>query len=362
MTPAKLLVIDARGSLRHIAREKLVDVLRRGDLVVANDAATLPASLHGTHVRSGEPIEVRLAARRSLSTDITDFTAVVFGSGDFHMRTEDRPQPPPLVPGDVLALGPLSATVTGLEGHSRLISLRFSGSLDDVWSGIARHGRPVQYAHVQMPLALWDVWTPIASPPVAFEPPSAGFALGWRTLAALRARRIGFATITHAAGLSSTGDADLDTRLPLDEPYEVPVSTANAIARTRACGGRIVAVGTTVVRALEHSAMHDGIVRAGRSIATERIGPGTPVRVVDAILTGVHERGTSHYELLRAFADDMTLSAADAELAAHGYRPHEFGDSVLVTLGARPAHLEAPGETGRPVNVEYGPCVELEFR
>jgi S-adenosylmethionine:tRNA ribosyltransferase-isomerase len=331
VTAGRLLVVDTRTGLRHLSRERLVDVLRSGDLVVANDAATLPASLHGTHVRSGEPVEVRLAGRRSISTDTTDFTAVVFGAGDFHTRTEDRPLPPALQPGDVLALGPLSATITGIEGHSRLISLCFSGSPDDVWSGIARHGRPVQYAHVQTPLALWDVWTPIASPPVAFEPPSAGFALDWRTIAALRAHDIGFATITHAAGLSSTGDVELDTRLPFDEPYEVPVSTADAIARTRTRGGRIVAIGTTVVRALEHSAMRDGIVHAGRAIATGRLGAGTPLRVVDAILTGIHEPGTSHYELLRAFADDVTLSAADEELSANGYRRHEFGDSVLVT-------------------------------
>ena len=179
------------------------------------------------------------------------------------------------------------------------------------------------------------MWTPIANPPVAFEPPSAGFALDWQTIAAFRARDIGFATITHAAGISSTGDAELDSRLPFDEPYDVPSSTASAIARTRANGGRIIAIGTTVVRALEHSARRDGIVHAGRDIATERIGPATHLRVVDAILTGIHERGTSHYELLRAFADDLTLTAADDELAAHGYRPHEFGDSVLVIP---PAH------------------------
>lgn len=332
MTPARLLVIDARDGLRHFAREKLVDVLRQGDLVVANDAATLPASLHGVHVRTGAPIEVRLAGRRSLSPDIADFTAVVFGAGDFHTRTEDRPPPPAIAPGDTLALGPLSATVTALNGHARLISLHFSGSPDEIWSGIARHGKPVQYAHVQTPLALWDVWTPIASPPVAFEPPSAGFALDWRTIAALRVRRIGFATITHAAGISSTGDADLDARLPFDEPYDVPASTASAIAHTRAHGGRIIAIGTTVVRALEHSARYDGIVRPGPGIATERIGPGTRLRVVDAILTGVHERGTSHYELLRAFADDPTLTAADEEMAAHGYRLHEFGDSIFVAV------------------------------
>ena len=330
MTARRLLVIDGLEGLRHVPRERMVDVLRSRDLVVANDAATMPASLHGVHMPTGKPVEVRLAAWRSLSTDPTDFTAVVFGAGDFHTRTEDRPNPPAMAAGDRLALGPLSATVTHFLGHARLIGLHFSGSSDEIWAGIASHGRPVQYAHVQSPLALWDVWTAVAGPPVAFEPPSAGFALDWQIIAALHARAIGFVTITHAAGISSTGDATLDMQLPLDEPYDVPISTARAIARTRASGGRIIAIGTTVVRALEHAAGHDGIVRAGRDIATGRIGPGTQLRVVDAILTGVHERGTSHYEMLRAFADDVMLAAADEELVAQEYRRHEFGDSVLV--------------------------------
>ena len=264
MTSARLLIVDPRHGLRHIARGQLVDVLRSGDLVVANDAATLPASLQGIHLRTGEAIEVRLAGRGSLSSDLADFSAVVFGAGDFHTRTEDRPLPPTLVRGDRLALGPLSATVTDLLGHARLISLHFDGSSDDIWAGIAHHGRPVQYAHVPTPLALWDVWTRIASPPVAFEPPSAGFALDWHVIATMRARNIGFATITHAAGISSTGDVELDRRLPFDEPYDIPSSTARAIARTRSAGGRIVAIGTTVVRALEHAAMRDDVVHAGR--------------------------------------------------------------------------------------------------
>ena len=245
-------------------------------------------------------------------------------------------------------LGPLSATVTALLGHARLISLHFDGSTDEIWSGIAHHGRPVQYAHVPTPLALWDVWTPIASPPVAFEPPSAGFALDWQMIAALRARNIGFATITHAAGISSTGDAELDIRLPFDEPYEVP----------RLDGGRDRAGASerrqnhrqSGRRSCAHSSMRPcatvSVVHAGRDVATERMGPGTRLRVVDAILTGVHERGTSHYELLRAFADDLTLSAADDEIAAHGYRPHEFGDSVLVILIGRSPTEDLKWSTG----------------
>jgi S-adenosylmethionine:tRNA ribosyltransferase-isomerase len=179
-------------------------------------------------------------------------------------------------------------------------------------------------------LALWDVWTPIAAVPAAFEAPSASFALDWRTLDGLRARGIGFATLTHAAGISSTGDAALDRLLPLDEPYRIAEATARAIAATKARGGRVIAIGTTVVRALEAAASRDGIVHAGEGVATQRIGPATRLAVVDAILSGTHEPGSSHYELLGAFAAARTLRAADRELEARGYRTHEFGDSVLV--------------------------------
>jgi S-adenosylmethionine:tRNA ribosyltransferase-isomerase len=84
------------------------------------------------------------------------------------------------------------------------------------------------------------------------------------------------------------------------------------------------------VRALEQAARCDGRVRAGEGLATQRIGPATRLHVVDAILSGTHEPGTSHYELLRAFADDAILDRATDELEEHGYRTHEFGDSVLI--------------------------------
>ena len=92
-----------------------------------------------------------------------------------------------------------------------------------------------------------------------------------------------------------------------------------------------------MVRALEHAAASDGRVRAGDGLATQRIGAATRLRVVDAILSGTHEPGTSHYELLRAFADDATLARADDELDARGYRTHEFGDSVLIECQAMDA-------------------------
>jgi S-adenosylmethionine:tRNA ribosyltransferase-isomerase len=332
---SRLLVVDEQGRILHDDRARLDRHLRPGDLLVANDAATIPASLAGTHRPTGRPIEVRLAGRRSLEgAAVGAFTAVVFGAGDHRTRTEHRPAPPALDPGDRLELGPLEAVVERRLGHPRLVELRFLAGPDEVWEGLGRHGRPIQYAHLAVPLGLWDVWTAVAARPAAFEPPSAGFALDWKLLGALRARGVAFATLTHAAGISSTGDPDLDRRLPLDEAYTVPEATALAVARARERGGRVVALGTTVARALEHAAAGADRPQPGPGLATGRLGHGTLLRIVDAIVTGVHARGDSHHELLRAFADDLLLARVDAELELHGYRSHEFGDSVLLSRQA----------------------------
>ncbi|WP_118180649.1 S-adenosylmethionine:tRNA ribosyltransferase-isomerase [Paraburkholderia phosphatilytica] len=330
---ARLLVVDRCGRIDDRSRATLDMLPRRGDCVIANDAATLPASLAGVHLRSDAPIEVRLAGRASLDGHaVSCFSAFVFGAGDFHTPTEARAAPPALRMGDRLAFGTaLRATVVRMHGHARFVELRFDGDSARIWQAIAAHGRPVQYEHVPDALALWDTWTPFAAQPVAFEPPSAGFALDWRMLDAWRARGVAFATLTHAAGLSSTGDAALDRLLPLDEPYRIPAATAALIEATHARRGRVIAVGTTVVRALEHAASrdgNDGHVRAGHGIATQRIGPRTTLRVVDVLLSGTHEPDTSHYELLHAFTDRATLARITAALERHDYRTHEFGDSV----------------------------------
>jgi S-adenosylmethionine:tRNA ribosyltransferase-isomerase len=371
---AKLLVIDGQGHLTHVPRAEFADHLQRGDLLVANDAATLPASLSGIHEPTGSRIELRLAGADALApAKVRRFRAILFGDGDYRTRTEDRPAPPRMAAGDRLLFGPLAAEIERVLGHPRLLEVRFQGSPGGIWRGIAHHGRPIQYAHMTSPLALWDVWTRIAGPPVAFEPPSAGFVLDWQLIATARRRGVAFATITHAAGISSTGDPLLDAQLPFDEPYGIPHSTATLIRRTRASGGRVIAIGTTVVRALEDAARADGTVAAGEGVARHLIGRTTRLRVVDAILSGTHEPGTSHYELLRAFADEATLARADSELQARGYRTHEFGDSVFIakrhpvtrrpaaphTLraggsGARSAALRGPARRRRSTPGQFG--------
>lgn len=165
------------------------------------------------------------------------------------------------------------------------------------------------------------------------EMPSAGRALAWSLLDALGARGVAVAAVTHAAGLSSTGDEALDARLPWPERSEVSRATADAVATCRARGGRVIAVGTSVVRALED--------RAARAPDPARLAPGTTVtelvlgeghrpQVVDGVLTGMHEPGSSHLALLAAFVDRPLLHALLRFAARRGYLRHEFGDSALV--------------------------------
>src|ERR1700733_9296545 len=151
---AKLLVADADGVISHLPRAALASLFQPRDLVVANDAATLPASLQGVHGRTGEPIEARLAGWLR-------FVAVVFGAGDHRMLTEDRPSPPLLSAGDELEFGPLIASVEGLLNHPRLVHVRFAGSPASAMRALVRHGRPTACsARARWPAALSSAKSP----------------------------------------------------------------------------------------------------------------------------------------------------------------------------------------------------------
>lgn len=335
--PARLYVIED-GAGRETPLAHFASLFASGDVLVVNDAATLPASLSGIHARSGAPIELRLAARRSLDPrDVAVWDAVLFGAGDHRTPTEARAQPPLVLPEDVLVFGALGARVEAVLGHPRMVRVRFLGAPREVWEGLATEGKPIQYAHVPQPLSLFEVWTQIAGPPVAVEAPSAGYVLDWSALEALRARGVEVVSLTHAAGLSSTGDVTLDARLPLPEPYAIPSSTALAIGRARARGARIIALGTTVTRALESAVDGRGQVRASKGLATLRLGSEVPLSAVDVLVSGVHEPGTSHFELMKAFADEDTLLRAHAAMEQAGFRHHEFGDAVWIARRDRAA-------------------------
>jgi S-adenosylmethionine:tRNA ribosyltransferase-isomerase len=211
------------------------------------------------------------------------------------------------------------------------VDLSFDRAGAELWSALYAAGRPVQYSYLTRDLALADVQTPIAGRPWAVEMPSAARTVTVSLLRALRARGVGLAALTHGAGLSATGDPILDAALPLPERYEIPDATAAAIAGTRLRGGRVVAVGTTVVRALEGSAVQNhGEVRAGAGVTDLRIGASHVPAVVDGLLSGLHEPGSSHFELLTAFAPRAFLEGAARHAEAAGYLAHEFGDACLV--------------------------------
>jgi len=324
----RLLHLDPHaGRFRDTTLTELPALLRSGDLLIVNDAATLPASLSAI-APGGARVELRLLGEM----EDRRWRAVLFGEGDWHLRTEERPAPPILRTGDVLQLDGLRATVVSVWYPSpRLVELRFDAEGAALWSALYRLGRPIQYAHLEAGLALSDVQTVYASRPWAAELPSAGRPLSWEVLLDLKARGIALGALTHAAGLSSTGDPALDRALPLPERYEIPVETVDAVGRARAAGGRVVAVGTSVVRALEGSgARHGGTLVAGRGTTDLVIAPGFVPRVVDGLLTGFHEPGSSHLGLLRAFVPPPLLDAAYTHAEAEGYRGHEFGDSNLI--------------------------------
>jgi S-adenosylmethionine:tRNA ribosyltransferase-isomerase len=119
--------------------------------------------------------------------------------------------------------------------------------------------------------------------------------------------------------------------LPLEERFEVPARTVERIGEARARGGRVIAAGSTVVRALEACALQSlAELQAGAGLTTLKIGPGYRCRVVTGLLTGMHDPSASHYSLLAAFAPRALLDAARAEAEAYGYLEHEFGDVCLI--------------------------------
>lgn len=323
----RLVTIDPTTD--HVAVHRfgaLATLLRAGDLVVVNDAATLPGSLEG-RTAAGEPFELRLAE----PVQGTRLVGVAFGAGDWRTRTEHRAAPPPLPVGTLVRIGTLIARVHAASGRrvtleaDELLDAPHEPTPDAIWHALYATGQPVQYAHRTEQLPLWTVQTAYAARPWAAEMPSAGRPLTWEVLLAIKRAGVRIATLTHAAGLGSIGDADADRELPWPERYDIPEATANAIAETRHSGGRVIAIGTTVVRALEASGG-----QAGEGVATLRLDPSYRPAVVDGLVSGLHVPGESHYELLRAFASHARLSHALAVAAGAGMSGHELGDACLI--------------------------------
>jgi S-adenosylmethionine:tRNA ribosyltransferase-isomerase len=315
----RMVVIErGRGTIEVRGFGELPGLLAPGDLVVVNDAATWPASL-AARSAAGAPLELRL------TTGAVEpggrVLAVLFGAGDWRTRTEHRPPPPEVMAGDLLRVAGGPALRVVAVTSPRLITVALPDD-DAGLRALYRAGRPVQYAHLAAPLAPWDVQTVYAGRPWAVEMPSAGRPLTWEMLFALAARGVAVAPLTHAAGLSSTGDPDLDASLPWPERFDIPPATAALVSGTRTRGHRVVAIGTTVVRALE---------TGGLSGVTDlRLSAAHHPAVVDAVLSGLHDPSDSHFRLLEAFAPRALLLAAWQLAFRNDLRSHELGDVLLI--------------------------------
>ena len=297
----------ADDSVEHHRFVNLPSVLRPGDLLIANDSATVPAAL--TALRAdGSQIALHISTHLPGDLWVVEPRRVICNEGE------------------ILRL-PGGATIRLLVPYldsQRLWVAHFS---TDVNSLMQRYGRPISYSYVrgQWPLEMYQ--TVYAGPSGSAEMPSAGRAFSPDVLAELAHRGIGFVTLTL-----HTGVASLETHeRPYAEEFWVPELTARAVREARRDGRRIIAVGTTVVRALE-SAFDDA---SGDVIATHTwtelvITPERGVRIVNSLLTGFHEPKATHLAMLEAICGRSHLERTYAAALAHQYLWHEFGDLHLI--------------------------------
>ena len=311
------LMVARRGApLVHTTFLRLAEQLRPGDLVVVNGSATLPAAL---------------PARRA------DGTALAL-----HLSTPEPPGRDPrrwvveLRRGGARFRGASAGELLELPGGGRARLLAPYLSPGRLWVAalspapldgyLARHGRPIGYAHQAAPPALADLQTMFASEPGSAEMPSAGRPFTPLVVEALRARDVALARIVLHTGVSSLERGER----PYPERYAVPASTAVLVNATHAVGGRVVAVGTTVVRALESAAAPDGSVAPAAGWTSLVVEPRRGVRVVDGLLTGWHDPEASHLLLLEAVGGRELIARSYAAALARGYLRHEFGDAHLI--------------------------------
>ncbi len=315
----RLLVAGATGTT-HARFRDLPSFLAPGDLVVVNTSATLAAAVDGA--RATGPVTAHL------STELPDGTWAV------ELRPGRRATGPlaDIVPGETVTLPGARLQVLSPypddsvePGATRLWRCRLLVARE-VPDYLAQHGRPIAYAYVPHDWPLASYQTVFGREPGSAEMPSAGRPFTHALVTQLVTSGVLVAPVTLHTGVSSLEDGEG----PLPEPYAVPPTTAALVNHTRSVGGRVVAVGTTVTRALETVADPTGSVRAGQGWTDLVLGAGRPARAVTGLVTGWHEDGASHLDLLEAVAGAQLVAAAYGEARAAGYLWHELGDAALL--------------------------------
>jgi S-adenosylmethionine:tRNA ribosyltransferase-isomerase len=310
---ALLVSRNSDGALINACFDELGDFLEAGDLLVVNTSATLPAALPG-----------RLGAH---DVDLHLSTPVSDGEWVIEVRGEDRsPLRAPRVGVTIELSGGGSAEILAPYLGSRRLSVARLSLGAPVEKYLARHGHPIRYRHSPEGLGIEAYQTVFSRHPGSAEMPSAARPFSDELVTDLVARGVLFAPITLHCGVSSLEAGES----PYPERYSVPAETAGLVNSTRRSGGRVLAVGTTVVRALETVADSDGIVTGGSGFTNLVVTPERGVRAIDGLLTGWHEPQSSHLQLLEAVAGSELLGRSYDAAATAGYRFPEFGDSNLI--------------------------------
>ncbi|WP_409331089.1 S-adenosylmethionine:tRNA ribosyltransferase-isomerase [Trujillonella humicola] len=312
----RLMAVRPGGPTHHVFRD-LPDLLAPGDLLVVNTSATLPARLD---VRRRDGVVAPL----HVSTTLDDGDWVV----ELRRPGNDGPDLG-AEPGSTVDL-PGGGVLRLLAGHphpdrgSRLWRALPEPPVP-ARTVLAAHGRPVTYGYLRAPVRLADAQNVYATEPGSAENASAGRPFTDRLLVRLVARGVPVVPVVLHAGVSSP---ELHEP-PAPERFAVPEVTARSVTATRAAGGRVVAVGTTVTRALESATGPDGVVRPATGWTDLVLGPDRPARAVTGLVTGLHAPEASHLRLLEAVAGAELVARGYAAAVAGRYLWHEYGDSML---------------------------------
>ena len=325
----RLLVAERdSGAIAHRRFDELPAILAPGDLLVVNTSPTLPAAIDV----AGAPLQLRFS------------TPAPQLPGGWHVvEVRARGGVAPVRAGTVaagrrLALAGGGAAVTLVAPYAASTRLWVAqvelADPDATLHGyLARHGAPIRYGYVPAAWPLGDYQTAFAQGAGegdegagSAEMPSAARPFTPRLVTRLVVAGVLFAPLALHAGVSSPERHEP----PFPEPYAIPEATARLVDAVRGWGGRVIAVGTTAVRALETTAGRDGRVAAGAGWTRRIITPQHPPRAVDGLITGWHEPEASHLDLLEAIAGPELLAASYRAALEQGYLWHEFGDSHLV--------------------------------
>jgi S-adenosylmethionine:tRNA ribosyltransferase-isomerase len=315
-----MLVADpTAGELHHGHFDELPDLLGPGDVLVLNTSRTLAAALPA-RAAGGTRLLLHLS---------TPAPGERPGRWIVELRTTDGRRRGGHAGQRLLLPGGAKAELLAVYMGSRLwvADLHLGGR--DLFDYLDSHGQPVRYRHGRADWPLDAYQNVYALEPGSAEMPSAGRPFTYGMITRLVARGVDVAPIVLHTGVSSLERGEP----PYPERFEVSRPTAERVNLARALGGRVVAVGTTSVRALESAAHTDGSVRAASGWTDLVIGPDRPVSAIDGVLSGFHDRDSSHLQLLESVAGERLLEEAYSTAREHGYLRHEFGDVLLVLPG-----------------------------